>query len=385
MMSCYLFILDQQRQQLQVRTEAASSNEYELHLWGLCKLAKNGRSNEEDRRTTSRDGSDDGQGGQRRGDDGQEGRRAWGTTEKGKFLHSVLKGTGFTFQWDHDILGGQVTPHSTVIAQSGGSAFGLPSSISVMKRLNTSDTMATLLPMCPSKGVNQGNEIEGYSEEFQAMLDRLDQEDSLEDASLVLEKKRRLSFDQVKALERSFELDNKLEPERKVKLAEELGLQPRQVAIWFQNRRARWKTKQLEKDYGILKSNFDVLKVEYNNLEQENEALTIKLRELKAKLCKVESNESEKEESPISEVRDRGASESNSNGVVKEESNVDSPLCFNGSLPSSSSVIHWLHHSDSRGSPDRIFQNHFMRMEEQNFFSINEFCNFFSVDQSPTL
>ncbi|TKY45581.1 Homeobox-leucine zipper protein ATHB-6 [Spatholobus suberectus] len=255
-----------------------------------------------------------------------------------------------------------------------------------MKRLNNSDTMATSLSLCPSKGVNEGKETKGYSEEFQAMLDRLDQEDSYEDASLVLEKKRRLGFDQVKALERSFELDNKLEPERKSKLAEELGLQPRQVAIWFQNRRARWKTKQLERDYGILKSNYDVLKVEYNNLEQENEALTIQVRELKEKLFrgKAEGNESMKEESPISEFGDRGASESNSNGVVKEESNVDSPLCVNGSLPSSSSVTNWLQYSDSRGSPDKTFQTQFMRMEEQNLFSINEFC-FFSVDQSPTL
>ncbi|XP_027346128.1 homeobox-leucine zipper protein ATHB-5-like isoform X2 [Abrus precatorius] len=221
------------------------------------------------------------------------------------------------------------------------------------------------------------------------MLDRLDQEDSYEDGSSVLEKKRRLSFDQVKALERSFEVDNKLEPERKTKLAEELGLQPRQVAIWFQNRRARWKTKQLERDYGVLKSNYDVLKVEYHNLEQENEALTIKLRELKEKLSRggAESNELVKEESPISEVRDRGASESNSNGVVKEEINDDSLLCVNGSLPSSSSLMNWLHYSDSdsRGSPDKTFQTHFMRMEEPSFFSINEFCNFFSVDQSPTL
>ncbi|KAK7316567.1 hypothetical protein RJT34_00129 [Clitoria ternatea] len=259
-----------------------------------------------------------------------------------------------------------------------------------MKRFNYSNTMATSLSMCPSKGVDQRKETEGYSEEFQAMLDRLDQEDGYEDSSnLVLEKKRRLGFDQVKALERSFELDNKLEPERKAKLAEELGLQPRQVAIWFQNRRARWKTKQLERDYGILKSNYDVLKVEYNNLEQQNQALTIKLRELKEKLFRggAESNGSVKEESPISEVRDRGASESNSSGVVKEESNVDSPLCFNGSLPSSSSVMNWIHCTDSRGSLDSIpFQTHYnMRMEEQNFFSINEFCSFFSVDQSPTL
>ena len=52
-------------------------------------------------------------------------------------------------------------------------------------------------------------------------------------------KKRRLSVDQVQFLEKSFEVENKLEPERKVQLAKDLGLQPRQVAIWFQNRRRR--------------------------------------------------------------------------------------------------------------------------------------------------
>jgi homeobox-leucine zipper protein len=118
----------------------------------------------------------------------------------------------------------------------------------------------------------------GYSEEFQAMLQRFNQEDLGYDTHhLVLEKKRRLSLGQVKALERSFELENKLEPERKVKLAEELGLQPRQVAIWFQNRRARWKTKQLERDYGLLKASYDALKLDSDNLGQENEALTSKV------------------------------------------------------------------------------------------------------------
>ncbi|KVH97736.1 Helix-turn-helix motif-containing protein [Cynara cardunculus var. scolymus] len=78
-------------------------------------------------------------------------------------------------------------------------------------------------------------------------------EDELSDDGLVGgEKKRRLKMEQVKTLERNFELGNKLDPERKMQLAKALGLQPRQIAIWFQNRRARWKTKQLEKDYDIM-------------------------------------------------------------------------------------------------------------------------------------
>lgn len=105
------------------------------------------------------------------------------------------------------------------------------------------------------------------------MLDGLDEEGCVEESGHVTEKKRRLSVDQVKALEKNFEVENKLEPERKVKLAQELGLQPRQVAVWFQNRRARWKTKQLERDYGVLKANYESLKLNYDTLQHDNEAL----------------------------------------------------------------------------------------------------------------
>lgn len=82
-------------------------------------------------------------------------------------------------------------------------------------------------------------------------------------------KKRRLTNEQVKSLEVSFEVESKLEPERKNHLAQELGLQPRQVAIWFQNRRARYKTKRLERDYDILKGQYDAVFSEKHKLEAE--------------------------------------------------------------------------------------------------------------------
>lgn len=97
-------------------------------------------------------------------------------------------------------------------------------------------------------------------------------------------KKRRLTSEQVQFLERNFEVENKLEPERKVQLAKELGLQPRQVAIWFQNRRARFKTKQLEKDYGVLKASYDRLKGDYESLVQENDKLKAEVNSLESKL-----------------------------------------------------------------------------------------------------
>ncbi|KAL4558667.1 hypothetical protein LXL04_036868 [Taraxacum kok-saghyz] len=98
------------------------------------------------------------------------------------------------------------------------------------------------------------------------------------------EKKRHLKSDQVQFLEKSFETDNKLEPDRKIQLAKDLGLQPRQIAIWFQNRRARWKTKHLEKDYDVLQESFNELKSKYENLLQEKEKLKSKVHDLSDKL-----------------------------------------------------------------------------------------------------
>lgn len=99
------------------------------------------------------------------------------------------------------------------------------------------------------------------------------EDDLSDDGSQAGEKKRRLNMEQVKTLEKNFELGNKLEPERKMQLARALGLQPRQIAIWFQNRRARWKTKQLEKDYEVLKRQFDAIKAENDALQTQNQKL----------------------------------------------------------------------------------------------------------------
>ncbi|XP_071692965.1 homeobox-leucine zipper protein ATHB-13-like [Rutidosis leptorrhynchoides] len=111
------------------------------------------------------------------------------------------------------------------------------------------------------------------------------EDDLSDDGSQLLagEKKRRLNIEQVKTLERNFELGNKLEPERKMQLARALGLQPRQIAIWFQNRRARWKTKQLEKDYDTLKKQFDAVKAENDSLQSQNHKLHVEIMALKNK------------------------------------------------------------------------------------------------------
>ncbi|KAL9684143.1 hypothetical protein QQ045_021577 [Rhodiola kirilowii] len=121
-----------------------------------------------------------------------------------------------------------------------------------------------------SMSFSEVNLHHGFDEE-----DRLlNQEDELSDDCVVGgDKKKRLKREQVRELERSFELGNKLDAERKQQLAKSLSLQPRQVAIWFQNRRARWKTKQLEKDYNSLKKQFASAMADNDNLQSQNKQL----------------------------------------------------------------------------------------------------------------
>ncbi|PPD68327.1 hypothetical protein GOBAR_DD34792 [Gossypium barbadense] len=109
-----------------------------------------------------------------------------------------------------------------------------------MKRLSPSPSLDAFMSISQPKEETSSKKHQIYSKEFQAMLDGLDEEDSLEEGGQATEKKRRLSMHQ-----------------------------PRQVAIWFQNRRAHWKTKVLEKDYAMLKANYDALKLDHDNLEKE--------------------------------------------------------------------------------------------------------------------
>lgn len=312
-----------------------------------------------------------------------------------------------------------------------------------MKRLGSSDSLGGVISMCPStdeKTLGGKNSNLVYNRGFQSMLDGLDEEDCLEESGHISEKKRRLSVDQVKALEKNFEVENKLEPERKVKLAQELGLQPRQVAVWFQNRRARWKTKQLERDYGILKASYDSLKQNFEALQHDKEALVAELKELKSKQGEVntDSNLSIKEEVLITESENKisdqnkssaamlveaenmdrnqdfyktnnvvettlygdfkdGSSDSDSSAIFNEENNgvlqqqlllspTTSSLRYSCSSPSSISCFQFADSKTISASTQKPYQHHqFIKMEEHNFFGTEEPCNFFSEEQAPTL
>ncbi|MCE3049355.1 hypothetical protein HAX54_044684 [Datura stramonium] len=94
----------------------------------------------------------------------------------------------------------------------------------------------------------------------------------------VVVRKRKLSEEQVNLLERSFGEEQKLETERKAKLAFELGLDPQQVAVWFQNKRARWKNKKLREEYSKLKSEHKATIIHKCRLETE-------ILKMKEQLC----------------------------------------------------------------------------------------------------
>jgi homeobox-leucine zipper protein len=101
--------------------------------------------------------------------------------------------------------------------------------------------------------------------------------DSLTPMTKKNKNKRRFSDEQIRSLETMFESEARLEPQKKLQMATELGLQPRQVAIWFQNKRARWKSKQLEREYSILQANYNTLASKFEAAKKEKQDLVVQV------------------------------------------------------------------------------------------------------------
>ncbi|XP_047312469.1 homeobox-leucine zipper protein HAT22-like [Impatiens glandulifera] len=86
-------------------------------------------------------------------------------------------------------------------------------------------------------------------------------------------KKLRLNRDQLSLLEETFQIQSTLSPSQKQVLGDRLNLQPRQVEVWFQNRRARTKLKQTEVDCELLKKCCERLSIENQRLRKEVQEL----------------------------------------------------------------------------------------------------------------
>ncbi|XP_047328912.1 homeobox-leucine zipper protein HAT22-like [Impatiens glandulifera] len=127
-----------------------------------------------------------------------------------------------------------------------------------------------------NSSVKRERETSGDQEEVEKvsckglMIDDLDEE---HEGSA--RKKLRLTKDQSNILEDSFMEHSTLNPKQKQALATQLNLRPRQVEVWFQNRRARTKLKKTEVEYELLKKCCE-------KLTDENRRLQMELQEMKA-------------------------------------------------------------------------------------------------------
>ncbi|XP_051180703.1 homeobox-leucine zipper protein HOX15-like [Lolium perenne] len=86
-------------------------------------------------------------------------------------------------------------------------------------------------------------------------------------------KKLKLTKEQSALLEGRFKEHSTLDTKQKTALARQLNLRPRQVEVWFQNRRARTKLKQTEVDCELLKRCCETL-------TEENRRLHLELQQL---------------------------------------------------------------------------------------------------------
>ncbi|KAL0339228.1 UNVERIFIED_CONTAM: Homeobox-leucine zipper protein HAT14 [Sesamum angustifolium] len=125
-----------------------------------------------------------------------------------------------------------------------------------------------------------GNQVGGSKRDFEATgndvveAERASSRASDDDENgLNTRKKLRLTKEQSAFLEESFKEHNTLNPKQKLALAKQLNLRPRQVEVWFQNRRARTKLKQTEVDCEYLKRCCETLTEENRRLHKELQEL----------------------------------------------------------------------------------------------------------------
>ncbi|KAJ7003444.1 homeobox-leucine zipper protein HAT4 [Populus alba x Populus x berolinensis] len=144
----------------------------------------------------------------------------------------------------------------------------LPSTADCEEEAGVSSPNSTISSVSGKRSEREG--INGEEHEMERDYSRgiSDEEDG--DTS---RKKLRLSKDQAAILEESFKEHNTLNPKQKMALAKQLGLRPRQVEVWFQNRRARTKLKQTEVDCEFLKRCCENLTAENRRLQKEVQEL----------------------------------------------------------------------------------------------------------------
>ncbi|KAJ4791270.1 Homeobox associated leucine zipper protein [Rhynchospora pubera] len=155
-------------------------------------------------------------------------------------------------------------------------SLGLSLAIEAHKPSSCSKTTSSHLCTSPApNNIKRGKSIETYEHaDIQNDILILDGEEELEEHNFC-KKKLRLSTEQHSILESTFREHSTLNPKQKQTLAKELNLLPRQVEVWFQNRRARIKLKQTE-------ANCEFMRRCYEALIEENKRMQKELHELRA-------------------------------------------------------------------------------------------------------
>ncbi|KAL0397705.1 UNVERIFIED_CONTAM: Homeobox-leucine zipper protein HAT3 [Sesamum calycinum] len=147
--------------------------------------------------------------------------------------------------------------------------------IDVNRAITVIDCDEEVMVSSPNSTVSSlsGKRSEREENDGERASSSLEMEDDGGDASG--RKKLRLSKEQAAVLEETFKEHNTLNPKQKMALAKQLNLRPRQVEVWFQNRRARTKLKQTEVDCEYLRRCCE-------NLTEENRRLQKEVTELRA-------------------------------------------------------------------------------------------------------
>ncbi|KAJ4829293.1 hypothetical protein Tsubulata_000989 [Turnera subulata] len=140
--------------------------------------------------------------------------------------------------------------------------------------------------------------------------------------------KKRLTQDQVRLLERSFTTNKKLQPELKQQLASQLGVPPRQVAIWYQNKRARWRTQSLELDYNTLQVKLETALVDRRRLEKEVMQLQEELRRTREMLFALNNHGAAPPPLPVPNMSCNSSCDEGGSSSLQEEVNGDQALPF---------------------------------------------------------